>query len=426
MTELPPGWEWARLDDVAKVRLGRQRSPKNHSGTHMRPYLRAANVSWDGLKLSDVKQMNFTDVEADAHRLALDDIVVVEASGSPGGVGKPAIWRGEIGDCCLQNTLIRVRAIGVNPRYLLHFLDGEARRGGFISRSRGVGINHLGSSRLAAWAVPIPPLDEQRRIVGALESHLSRIEVGERSLAGVEHKTTVIRRAVIGEALAELVGCETTLGEVLLEPLTNGRSVPTRAGGFGVLRLTALKGGRIDVREKKDGAWSAVEAAPFLIREDDFLVSRGSGSLDYVGRGGLVAPNPPPVAFPDTLIRVRTDQDLVDKDYLRILWDSTVIRSQIEAGARTTAGIHKINQVLLRGLKLPAPSLSRQRTIVDKVEAVSSTAARCGETMRAAQMRGAQLRRSLLTEAFAGRLVPQDPNDEPVSVLLDRIKAERN
>lgn len=91
MTDLPPGWEHVRLDEIAEVRLGRQRSPKNHAGTHMRPYIRAANVDWDGLKLDDVKEMNFTDQEAETYRLQPGDIVVGEASGSAGEVGKPAL-----------------------------------------------------------------------------------------------------------------------------------------------------------------------------------------------------------------------------------------------------------------------------------------------------------------------------------------------
>ncbi|HEY0689994.1 MAG TPA: hypothetical protein VGD71_13255 [Kribbella sp.] len=43
--DLPPGWATVRLDEIAEVRLGRQRSPKHHTGTQMRPYLRAANLT---------------------------------------------------------------------------------------------------------------------------------------------------------------------------------------------------------------------------------------------------------------------------------------------------------------------------------------------------------------------------------------------
>jgi hypothetical protein len=65
-----------RLADVCDLRLGRQRSPKNHSGPNMVPYLRAANVTWDGLDLSDVKQMNFTVAEVSIYRLKPGDVLV--------------------------------------------------------------------------------------------------------------------------------------------------------------------------------------------------------------------------------------------------------------------------------------------------------------------------------------------------------------
>jgi len=64
----------------------------------MRPYLRAANVTWDGLALDDVKEMHFTAAEAETFRLRLGDILLSEASGSASEVGKPAMWAGEIED----------------------------------------------------------------------------------------------------------------------------------------------------------------------------------------------------------------------------------------------------------------------------------------------------------------------------------------
>ncbi|MFQ6392441.1 hypothetical protein ACLMAJ_03195 [Nocardia sp. KC 131] len=65
--------------------------------------------------------LNFTEEEVEIYRLRRGDIVLYEASGSPGAVGKPAIWRDEIEDCCFQNTLIRVRSRGPDPLYLLHY-----------------------------------------------------------------------------------------------------------------------------------------------------------------------------------------------------------------------------------------------------------------------------------------------------------------
>ena len=158
-----------RLDEIAEVRLGRQRSPKNHVGPNMRPYVRAANVGWDGLLLDDVKTMNFTDDEMNIYRLQPGDLLLGEASGSPKEVGKPAIWSGEIEGCAFQNTLLRVRPRTADSRYLLHFFRHEASSGHFASQSRGVGIHHLGRQALASWLVPLPSFDEQCRIAKILD-----------------------------------------------------------------------------------------------------------------------------------------------------------------------------------------------------------------------------------------------------------------
>src|SRR5690606_16094768 len=98
--------------------------------------------------------------------------------------------------------------------------------------------------------------------------------------------------------------CWASLDDLVSEPLANGRSVQTREGGFPVLRLTALKNGKIDLSERKDGAWDAAAARPFLVADGDSLVSRGNGSLERVAIGGFVK-DPDPVAFPDTLVRIR-------------------------------------------------------------------------------------------------------------------------
>jgi type I restriction enzyme S subunit len=180
VNELPHGWVETRLNEVAEVRLGRQRSPKNHSGSRMRPYLRAANVTWSGLDLRDVKEMNFTADESAVYELHEGDVLVAEASGSADEVGKPALWRGEIAGCCFQNTLVRVRSLAPLPEYLRYFLLAEARSGRIGQASPGVGIHHIGSARLAAWPLPLAPLPEQRRIVAAIDEHLTRIEAIER------------------------------------------------------------------------------------------------------------------------------------------------------------------------------------------------------------------------------------------------------
>jgi type I restriction enzyme, S subunit len=203
---LSPVDRQARLADVAEVRLGRQRSPKNHSGTNMRPYLRAANVTWKGLDLADVKSMNFSPAEVPTYELVDGDVLLSEASGSASEVGKPAVWRGEIEGCCFQNTLIRVRSQRAVPDFLRIVFLRDALVGKFAQAAPGVGIHHLGSSRLSDWVIPFPPLEEQKRIVAEVEARLSALDALRASIERSQRRSKALRAAVLAKAFrGELV-----------------------------------------------------------------------------------------------------------------------------------------------------------------------------------------------------------------------------
>ncbi len=208
-------------------------------------------------------------------------------------------------------------------------------------------------------------------------------------------------------------------------PLVNGRSAKDKEGGFPVLRLTALKSAKIDLRESKEGDWSEEDAQPFLVKRGDIFISRGNGSKNLVGIGGRVLNEPTPVAFPDTMIRVRLDTSAVQPEYFLLAWNSWTVRQQIENAARTTAGIYKINQGHIRGFVLPLPSIAEQAEIVrilnERLEAVDTLQAE----MDANLARADALRQSILKKAFSGELVSQDPDDEPAQALLARIRASR-
>ncbi|MGI8407912.1 MAG: restriction endonuclease subunit S [Actinomycetota bacterium] len=192
-----------RVDEVASVQLGRQRSPAHHKGPYMRPYLRAANVTWNGVSLEDVKEMNFPPEDFDRFRLSSGDILLNEASGSPEEVGKPAIWDGSIPDACFQNTLLRVLPNNSMDRRFLHIVFyAAAFNGGFAKVSRGVNIMHLGKAGLAAWKVPVPPVDEQVRIVADVERQLSIIEAIAKSIDVSLQRSDSLCQSILSRAFA--------------------------------------------------------------------------------------------------------------------------------------------------------------------------------------------------------------------------------
>ena len=202
LPELPEGWTWATAAQLGEVRLGRQRSPKRATGPHMRPYLRAANVTWDGIDLSDVKEMDFDPREYEIYRLRRGDILLAEASGSADEVGKPAIWADQIDGCCFQNTLIRVRAFPTVAPYLFYHLLSDARTGALGRAARGVGIHHLGAQRTESWVVALPPLAEQHRIVVEVDRRLSVIQQAESTVEANLTRAERLRQSILKRAFS--------------------------------------------------------------------------------------------------------------------------------------------------------------------------------------------------------------------------------
>ena len=302
--QLPVGWAEVRLADVAEVRLGRQRSPSKAFGERMRPYVRAANVGWEGLKLDDVLEMAFTERESEAYELRLGDLLLSEASGSPGEVGKPALWKGEIPGCCFQNTLIRVRPREVSSEYLLHFFRAQALDGAFARGSRGVGIHHLGAAALTDWPILVPPVDEQRRIVLAIESAMSQLEAGRGYLDAAAKRLARMRSAVIARATSRDWPTE-RLGSLLREPLRNGVSAPRSQSGVGTptLTLTAVTKGDFSAKNVKITSASPERVGDLWLETGDLLVQR-SNTPELVGTARAYRGPSNFAIFPDLLIRV--------------------------------------------------------------------------------------------------------------------------
>ncbi|MGW6456709.1 restriction endonuclease subunit S [Streptomyces sp. NPDC055078] len=453
MSELPPGWVRSTLQDFSEVRLGRQRSPKNHNGSNMRPYLRAANVGWRGLLLDDVKFMNFTEREVDTYRLQRGDIILSEASGSAGEVGKPALWNGEIDDCCFQNTLIRVRSQGVNSRFLMHYLRYEALRGAFAGDSRGVGIHHLGSARLAQWEIDLPPLAEQQRIVDALEDHLSRLDFVESSLQNVTARLSTLRDKVTGIATTGGVPAKSRVAAEIHEAGVDDGPLPSlpvswrwsRLGDIahvvgGVtkdskkqndpefisvpyLRVANVQRGRLNLTDVSMIRVATKKAEQLLLRSGDVLLNEG-GDRDKLGRGWIWEEQIPGCIHQNHVFRARVDQNLLHPKLLA--WHANGFGKRwCELNGKQSVNLASISLSKIKLLPVAIPPPEIQQELVSHIEARLSMADAALETAGAGLLRAAALRRAVLRRAFSGKLVEQDPTDEPATVLLERIRSTR-
>ncbi len=290
----------------------------------------------------------------------------------------------------------------------------------------GTTFKEISKATASSIQLVIPPFSEQGRIVAAIEEHFSRLDAAETLVDASIHRLSRLLETAIQIELQKLPVTSVPLHRVLSEGLSNGKSVQTaESGGFPVLRLTCLRNGSVDANETKQGDFGDVDPARYKVEPDDFLISRGNGSLHLVGLGGLVPADVPAVAYPDTLIRARVDRSRIRPRFLSLVWNSQVVRRQLESQARTTAGIYKVNQRMIERVSLPIPSPDAQDEVVRNADALRSSAEVLRHEVTGTQRGIAELRHSVLAAAFSGRLVRQDPDDEPASVLLEHIAASR-
>lgn len=386
------------LQEVAEVKLGRQRSPKHHTGSQMRPYVRAANVGWAGWRLDDVKTMNFTDAEMETYRLRSGDILLSEASGSANEVGKPAIWSGEIADCAFQNTLIRVRPNGADSRYLLHYFGFCASSGRFAKNSRGVGIFHLGRKALAQWELPLPPIEEQRRIAELLDAAEALRAKRRQALANLDSLTQAIFVDMFGAG----GGMLTPLGQ--LSDVQSGLQVTSKRKGHPIevpyLRVANVHRGSLDLSEVKTIRVFEREIERTRLVKDDLLVVEGHGNKDEIGRVGLWDGSIEPCVHQNHLIRVRCDRDLLHPRFAESFMNSWVGRRALLRAANTTSGLNTISTTDVRGVQIPLPALADQQRFVEAANQVD----RQRDVMRMSEAELDILFASLQQRVFRGEL----------------------
>jgi type I restriction enzyme S subunit len=202
LSQLPENWLWVRVADLGDVQLGRQRSPKNRSKDYPAKYIRAANLTDTGLDLSDVLDMEFTPDEKSRYLLQFGDVVLSEASGSASQVGKPAVWKCQLDECCFQNTVIRVQPPLVYSDYLFWVFKAYYITGVFSREAGGVGINHLSAGKLANLAIPITSCLEAQEILNFVSEKLSAIQYSEDTIAKELAKAETLRQSILKKAFS--------------------------------------------------------------------------------------------------------------------------------------------------------------------------------------------------------------------------------
>lgn len=226
----PRRWQRTTVDQAGEVMLGRQRSPKYHHGPKMRLYLRVANVFEDRIDSNDVKSMHFKDAEFARFRLYPNDILLNEGQ-SPHLLGRPAMYRGDPPDVAFTNSLLRFRAgPAVLPDWALLVFRRHLHAKRFMRESQiTTNIAHLSAGRFKTIEFPIPPKDEQARIVTSVEAQLSGIVRIGAEIDTQQALASALRSSILSAAFAgQLVAHDSTdeLASARLERISAERPSP--------------------------------------------------------------------------------------------------------------------------------------------------------------------------------------------------------
>ncbi|GAA4123661.1 hypothetical protein GCM10022415_29050 [Knoellia locipacati] len=300
---------------------------------------------------------------------------------------------------------------GLDRKFLRYYLDVFDYRG----YANGTTRLKLTQASMRGMPVPIPHLREQRRIVDTLEDHLSRLDAGDRYLVQNIKRMNGWAASMADELIWSPGYSTRELGSLLREPMRNGRSdraVTKGSAGIRALTLTAVTRNEFTDVNTKLTTTSPHMARGLWLEPGDILVQR-SNTPDLVGTTARYEGPREWAIFPDLLIRVRPDEEVISSAFMCAVLRSERAHRSLRARAKGLAGsMPKIDQAAIAAVQIPVPNPRGQESIVNKLAEVESTLVVLLTTLRAQQRKSAALRRSLLRAAFSGSLAGRSTCDE--------------
>ena len=436
--EVPDTWIWTRFAAVGEQRLGKMLDQKGNRGA-LKPYLRNTNVQWMRFQLDDIKQLRLEPGELQEYRLLPGDLLICEG-GEP---GRCAIWRDRDREMYFQKAIHRVRPRkGILSEYLAICLQVDATNGVLETHFTGATIKHFTGRSLSQYAIPLPPLAEQKRIVAKVDELMAlcdrlaaqqqerearHVVLSRAALARfadaptpanlqllfhqscvispADLRKTILALAVQGKLVAQaseprVASLESILAEASVNGVSKGPTSDTSATE--ILRISAgTSRGDFYVNEDdfKHVDLPAKEIDKFQLLSGDLLACRFNGNLHYVGRFSYYRGESRRVQVnPDKLIRFRIKTQLHCPRYVCLAMNAAPTREAIEAMCATTAGNIGLSAGRLKTIEIPLPTLAEQRQIVAKVDELMAMVDQLETQLAASRAAAANLLAAVVTE----------------------------
>jgi len=439
MTDFPSGWDVSTINDLS-ARVTKGTTPKTYGFQYQTRGV--LFVKAESLSQGRIQHELCAYIANDAHECfsrsqlqpkdvlftiagTLGRVATVEATDVPANTNQAV-------------AIIRLRETALAP-YVARYLTSEATKlaeeGG-----RGTGLQNLNLQQVQDFVVRLPPLPEQRRLVAKIDS-LSGIS--KRARDHLDHgprlvekyKQAILAAAFRGELTRkwrETHREKSAWGSIeagkIIQAIVSGKNMrceerPPTDDERGVLKVSAVTWGTFDPQATKTLPKSFNPPDQTRVKSGDFLISRAN-TLELVGAVVIVQQTPENLFLSDKILRLEMAEE--NKPWLLWFLRSPEGRAAIESAATgNQLSMRNLSQAALREIGVPWPIAHERKAIVRCIETAFAWVDRIASETASARTLIDRLDQSVLAKAFRGELVPQDPNDEPASVLLERIRAER-
>jgi type I restriction enzyme S subunit len=460
INDLPKGWVSTNLVEITKFTKGKK--PKNLSEKNnifLYPYI--------NIEAFEKKCFNQYSDNDNYPLCSSDDILIVWDGARCGLVGTGV--SGIIG-----STLAKLDCFEIEKSFLFYFLQSKYHL--LNKRPKGVGIPHVDPTIFNEIKIAIPPKNEQQRIVEKIEELFTKLDAGVAALEKVKAQLKRYRQAVLkaafsgqltadwrkkhsdgvgagssrpsesfaqksqdgmvsGGAIATLQNSDFSEFPKGWEKITiDGVSKRIQYGtssksifdpnGIPVLRMGNIQDFKLSFEKLKHFPFNWNETDKYLLKDGDVLFNR-TNSAELVGKTAVYKAKYPKAIFASYLIRIELDQEKYDPNFLSYYMNSIFGKRYVTSVVSQQVGQANVNGSKLTAMPIPFLQLEEQHQIVSEIERRFSVADQVEKTVDNALKQAQRLRQSILKRAFEGKLVPQDPNDEPAEKLLERIKAEK-
>ena len=260
---------------------------------------------------------------------------------------------------------------------------------------------------IAGTVIPVPSVDEQRRIIFRIEEMFSELDNSVSTLQKTKEQLAVYRQTSITSAYPMMTEENTKkLSEIsdITGGITKGRDLKQAQTIYlPYLRVANVQNGFLDLTEIKEIELKVDEKEKYLLKKGDVLYTEG-GDRDKLGRGTVWNEEIPDCVHQNHVFRARVDKSIAIPEYVAYWSMGSYARTYFFRKGKQTVNLASINKTVLSNLELPIPDLATQEKVLAEIESRLSVCDSIEHTVDTALQQAEAMRQSILKQAFEGRL----------------------